>query len=378
MPPWDGENYYPRVQDLSRRTYWLFGTSSRPPEVSFMKPRLFIGSSSQRLPIAQALKQMLANSTEVAVWDEAAEFAIGHSILDGLIKVSKNFDFALLIFGQDDCTMMGGVEMPTVRDNVIFELGLFMGQMGMDRAFWLSPQGAQAPHIASDLGGIVHLSFKEVTTTDAEAIRASLAGPADKIRSHMATLSLRTDRTGHVVPMRQALCLASSQYKPGRFQEDLKYIHAFFSEREVTHEHGVTAEQFQSYFEPNRFWDIVHLGLFIDKEKQRMLFDAAPGGGEVESLSLQAIEGMIKDCGASLVVIITCDSLRFGERLARFTNVIAGHQAIAPTAALSWAKVFYKALSVGLPLSRAFDKAQDETDPGLVLLARRDLRFSRA
>jgi hypothetical protein len=35
-------------------------------------------------------------------------------------------------------------------------------------------------------------------------------------------------------------------------------------------------------------------------------------------------------------------------------------------------------LSVGLPLSRAFDKAQDETDPGLVLLARRDLRFSRA
>ena len=38
---------------------------------------------------------------------------------------------------------------------------------------------------------------------------------------------------------------------------------------------------------------------------------------------------MIKECGASLVVIITCDSLKFGEQLARFTNVIAGHQAIA-------------------------------------------------
>ncbi|HET6959777.1 MAG TPA: hypothetical protein VFI56_24455 [Vicinamibacterales bacterium] len=99
---------------------------------------------------------------------------------------------------------------------------------------------------------------------------------------------------------------------------------------------------------------------------------------QVESLPAQAIEGMIKDCRAALVVIITCDSLRFGEQLARFTNVIAGHQAIAPRAALSWSKVFYQALSTGMPLSQAFDKAQDMTDPGLVLLARRDLRFSRA
>jgi len=86
---------------------------------------------------------------------------------------------------------------------------------------------------------------------------------------------------------------------------------------------------------------------------------------------------MTKDCGAALVVIITCDSLRFGEQLARFTNVIAGHQAIAPSNALSWAKVFYQALSVGMSLSQAFDKAQDAADPGLVLLARKDIRFRR-
>jgi predicted nucleotide-binding protein len=145
-------------------------------KVTLMKPKLFIGSSTQRLPIARALKQMLADSAEVAVWDDPAQFPIGDFILDSLIRVSVNYDFAIVIFGQDDCTMMGGVELPTVRDNVIFELWLFMGQMGRARAFWLSPQGAQAPHIASDLGGIVHLSFKEENTIDAEAIRASLAG----------------------------------------------------------------------------------------------------------------------------------------------------------------------------------------------------------
>ena len=69
------------------------------------------------------------------------------------------------------------------------------------------------------------------------------------------------------------------------------YIHAFFSEREVTHEQGVTAEHFQNYFAPDRLWDIVHLGLFVDKDNQRMLFDAPAGGGAVETLPAQAIEG---------------------------------------------------------------------------------------
>jgi hypothetical protein len=312
---------------------------------------------------------------DVAVWDEATEFAIGDSILDGLLKVATAYDFALLIFGQDDSTMMGGIEIPTVRDNVIFELGLFMGQMGKDRAFWLSPTGAKAPHVATDLGGIIHLEFDEMT--DAESIPGSLAETREKVYRQINSLGLRTDRTVHVVAMKQALCLASAQYSQASFQEDIKYIHSFFSARLVTSEQGVTADHFQSYFEQNRFWDIVHLGLFVDKDNQRMLFGGASGAGSIESLPVQAIEGMIKDCGAALVVIITCDSLKFGEQLARFTNVIAGHQAIAPGAALSWAKVFYQALSVGTPLFHAFDKAQDIADPGLVLLARRDIRFVR-
>ena len=273
--------------------------------------------------------------------------------------------------------MMGDVEIPTVRDNVIFELGLFMGHMGTGRAFWLSAKGSKAPHLLSDLGGILHLEFDEPEMTDAQAIAGSLAEARDKIYRQISSLGLRTNRTSHIVPMRQALCLASSQYSQSRFQKDLEYIHAFFSKDEVTSEQGVTADHFQDYFSPNRRWDIVHLGLFVDKETQRMLFDESSGSGDAGSLGIQAIEGMIKDCNAALVVIITCDSLRFGEQLSRFTNVIAGHQAIAPSNALSWAKVFYRALSAGVPLFQAFDRAQDATDPGLVLLARRDIIFRR-
>jgi hypothetical protein len=82
-------------------------------------------------------------------------------------------------------------------------------------------------------------------------------------------------------------------------------------------------------------WDIVHLGLFVDRDNRQMLFGSSISDGRLESLSVQAVEAMLKGCRASLVVIITCDSLKFGEHLARFTNVIAGHQAITPAAAIS-------------------------------------------
>jgi hypothetical protein len=342
-----------------------------------VKPTLFIGSSTERLPIARGLKQILTDCADVTVWDEAPEFEMGEAILNALIKVGEYYDFALLVFGRDDTTMMGDKELPAVRDNVIFELGLFMGHMGTGRAFWLSSKGSKAPHLLSDLRGIIHLEFDEPELTNTTAIAESLAEVRGKVHRLISSLGLRTNRTSHVVPMRRALCLASSQYSQARFQKDLEYIHAFFSEDEVTSRQGVTAESFQEYFSPGRFWDVVHLGLFVDKENQRMLFDTPSGTGDKDSLGIQAIEGMIKDCGAALVVIITCDSLKFGGQLARFTNVIAGHQAISPSSALSWAKVFYQALSVGMPVSLAFDKAQDAADPGLVLLARRDIRFRR-
>jgi Predicted nucleotide-binding protein containing TIR-like domain len=339
-----------------------------------IKPRIFIGSSTERLPVARALKEHLADCAEATVWDEAAEFALGESVLDGLIKVGEVYDFALLVFGQDDHSVIRESEYLTVRDNVIFELGLLIGRMGRGRALWLSPRGSKAPHTLTDLDGIIHLTFDEPDLQDSAALRESLAPPREKLCGQINSIGFRTDPTVRVVAMRQALCLASSQYSQARFREDLAYIHNFFPEG-VTSEQGVTADRFQDYFVPGRFWDIVHLGLFVDKENQQMLFDPSSGHGPPETLGIEAVEGMIKECRASLVVIITCDSLKFGEHLARFTNVIAGHQAIAPSAAISWAKVFYRALSLGVPLTQAFNRAQDMADPGLILLARKDTCF---
>jgi len=337
------------------------------------KPRLFIGSSTERLPVAKALQNLVSGCADAKVWNEADEFALGESTLDGLVKVGQVYDFALLVFGQDDSAMIRGAEFATVRDNVIFELGLLMGSLGRGRAFWLSPQGAKAPRTMTDLSGIIHLEFDEPALDDPAGISKSLLSIRDAIDKQIRLLGPRpADPLVREVQIKRVLCLASSQYSQKRFDMDIEYIHGFFPGG-VTHERGVTAEHFQEYFD-TKSWDIVHLGIFVDKENQRMLFDTASGDTQ-ESLRIQAVEGMIKDSGASLVIIITCDSLKFGEQLARFTNVIAGHQAIAPSAAIDWAKIFYRALSHGVPLSQAFNKAQDAADPGLILLSRRDVRF---
>jgi predicted nucleotide-binding protein len=197
--------------------------------VTPVKPTLFIGSSRQRLAVARGLQRLLGDVADVTVWDEAPQFAINDAILDGLIKVGETFDFALLVFGQDDCTMMGSDVVATVRDNVIFELGLFMGRLGKGRALWVSPSGPKAPHLASDLGGIVHLEIYEPNLTDDAAIEQALAATVDKVRRHIVSLGHRTDLTANVVPMRHALCLASSQYSQARFQEDIAY-HVRFAE----------------------------------------------------------------------------------------------------------------------------------------------------
>ena len=339
-----------------------------------MKPTLFIGCSTERLTIAYSLRDKLTDCADVIVWKEAPEFAQNDSLLGSLIKVGKIYDFAILIFGQDDCTMMGGKPYPTVRDNVLFELGLFIGQLGRERAFWLSPRGANTPVLPSDLESIVHLEYDEPDLTNGNAVSRSLDETRDKLYQAISSVGFRTSE---VVPMRRALCLASSEYEQDRFQQDLDQIHHFFSEGEVTSKQGVTVEDFYDYFSPGNKWDMVHLGLFVDPENQNLLLDTRPGGGGRQTLSTHKVTGMIEDCGARLVVIITCDSLRFSEQLARFTAIIAGHKNIDPFSAIQWAKVFYKALSVGKPLFKAFDTAQDVTDPGLVLLARKDITFRR-
>lgn len=335
-----------------------------------LKAKVFISCSTERLPVAHALKQLLNPCAEATIWNDAG-FPFGRSTLTGLIDATVQNDFAVFIFSPDDSVTIRTETVGAVRDNVVFELGLFMGEMGRDRAIWLSLPERDSLRTIADLEGITHLVFPESPSPD--LLPAALQKPATEICDHIRRLGPRDEQ----LICRRALCLASSRYEEERFRADIEYIHSLFSGEEPVHKRGVTAEEFSTYFGHDNRWDIIHLGLYVDDQKGVMIFDPPPGRKSSGTLDVDGVAELIKRSESRLVTIITCDSLRFGSTLARFTNVIAGHRPIEPRPALDWAKHFYGALANEKSLLESFRIAQKIADPGLILLAHKDIRFRR-
>ena len=112
-------------------------------------PDVFIGSSSEQLRTAREVRELLRPDLDADVWDEGV-FGLGNSYLEDLLKAVDTYDFAVFVFAPDDLTTMRAKRAASVRDNVVFELGLFMGQLGRHRAFWLVPRGKRQPKIPTD------------------------------------------------------------------------------------------------------------------------------------------------------------------------------------------------------------------------------------
>jgi hypothetical protein len=351
-------------------------------------PTVFIGSSSEQLSAARALKACMRPFAQVTVWDEPEAFRLNQSIFDGLLEAADRFDFAVFIFGADDVAVIRKAESRIVRDNVVFELGLFTGRLGSGRAFWLSPDHDGQEHLPSDLEGIIHLSFEAPRTVGATDVqlRTALAAPCERLRSEMGRLGPRTDRPVEELHTVRILCVASPAYSAPKFAEDLRQIQQNFPSGSIESAHGVGAEDLWNYFSSGRRWDIVHLAMYVDPRSGDLLFTSAeprwrwrvPWSRQTTQgrIRIDGVEAMIKDSGARLVVVVTCDSLVLGARIARTVNTIAGHRSIDVREALNWSAVFYRNLAQGRPLSEAFYGAQAMTDPGLMLLAKRDFKLS--
>lgn len=121
-------------------------------------PALFIGSSTEGLSTAYAIQQALDYDAEPTVWSQGL-FQPSQSVLSELVANLSKFEFAVFVFSPDDTIKLRGVEFNSVRDNVIFELGLFMGALGPRRCFYLIPRNVDALHLPSDLAGITPLTY---------------------------------------------------------------------------------------------------------------------------------------------------------------------------------------------------------------------------
>jgi hypothetical protein len=139
-----------------------------------VNPTLFIGSSSESLDIAYAAQRNLEDVAEVVVWTQGI-FELTKSYLESLLNALEDSEFGLFIFGADDLIKIRGSEMRTARDNVVFELGLFIGRLGRERTFILMPKSSGDFHLPSDLLGVSTATFRPPSRP--ERLQAAL-GPA--------------------------------------------------------------------------------------------------------------------------------------------------------------------------------------------------------
>lgn len=120
--------------------------------------RVFIGSSAESINIAFALQKGLEHATDPTVWNQGI-FSLTSSSLQSLIQALDQFDYAIFLFTPDDIALMRGDRKNIVRDNVIFEMGLFLGRLGPSRCSIVSPRDAEDLHLPSDLLGIVRATY---------------------------------------------------------------------------------------------------------------------------------------------------------------------------------------------------------------------------
>jgi hypothetical protein len=150
---------------------------------------MFIGSSSEGLKVAEHVQLLMERECEAEIWKQGV-FGLSQGILESLIRALERFDFAVLVLTADDQIESRGQTRPAARDNVIFELGLFIGALGRERTFMVYDRTAP-PQLPSDLLGITAAEYSPHASGNLEAA----LGPAcTRIKKEVNRLGRRESR----------------------------------------------------------------------------------------------------------------------------------------------------------------------------------------
>lgn len=147
------------------------------------KIRVFLISSGEAVAVARTIQNALSRDFLVVPWTDGV-FKVASYPLQSLEDELEKCDFAIAVAHADDMTESRGRDWPSPRDNVVFELGLFMGRLNRQRAILMEPREEKVK-LPSDLAGVTTIPYRYVPGADA----AALMGPAcNDLRDHINRL----------------------------------------------------------------------------------------------------------------------------------------------------------------------------------------------
>jgi Predicted nucleotide-binding protein containing TIR-like domain len=155
-----------------------------------MNPSIFIGSSSEQIDVAKAIELHLSSFAEVTVWNNT--FKPGNPFLVDLLKSKDRYDFAIFVITPDDISESRGIEYSVTRDNIIFEMGLFIGSIGSDRVYCVCDKQKKTK-IPSDYSGVTYLMYD--SNRSDKSLRNALSPTCTTIEEAVNKLGTRSENT---------------------------------------------------------------------------------------------------------------------------------------------------------------------------------------
>jgi predicted nucleotide-binding protein len=128
---------------------------------------------------------MQSSGVDVKLWAKGI-FGASRFPIEDLEAQLRSADFALLIAAPDDRVISRGRTSDSPRDNVVFELGLFMGAISRHRSFLLIPRGVDVK-IPTNLLGLTPLRYDP----NAKSLRRASSGARRELLRAIRTLGPR-------------------------------------------------------------------------------------------------------------------------------------------------------------------------------------------
>jgi hypothetical protein len=140
------------------------------------RARVFVGSARESLPIVDAIHKNLEREAIVTPWKHG--FRPSEQTMAELERNLGTSDFGVFVLTPDDVVKMRDETLSVPRDNVVYELGMFVGRLGVSRCLFLVPRGTDKVHLPSDLSGVKPIEY-DAARDDDDLVSATNVACAD-------------------------------------------------------------------------------------------------------------------------------------------------------------------------------------------------------
>lgn len=274
------------------------------------RPSVFVGSSTEGVSVAKAIQVGLDESCQVELWSQGP-FGLSEGTLESLMASANRFDFAVLVVSTDDLLVSRGEVHASPRDNVLFELGLFIGRLGRERTFIVYDR-ANPPKLPSDLAGITAATFQP---HDSGNIQAAVGAACAKVEQAIRRLGPRPGTR----LSRLSQATESFQHLSADAQQLLSLL-----ARSRAVELDIIAEQFGAFIEPDKLKLIRRDLADLEQKVSKRSFEELPvAGREILTAALPTGSIHVLEIEQLLYPIVSAGSRTLGvesdpESLARY------------------------------------------------------------